>query len=247
MLQITISKRAALIIGVALLLVIPGVAGATHIFTDVVDGSTHAPGIEWVADNGVSTGCGDGSTYCPNDAVTRAQMGTFMCRLSGNCGVAPSVDAATAIDADTVDSYHANELIRFSGDSVNNDALVGVSGIAATAEITAPGPGFLVISASSDTYITGSNTDNLWCEIEVDATLIASSQRVIDLDSTTGNSEENCSTDAFYTSLFGGVHTVDFVFNNVGANSVVDETVLNVLFVPFNGEGEEPELIIVLP
>ena len=38
MLQITISKRAALIIAIALLLVIPGIAGATHIFTDVTDG-----------------------------------------------------------------------------------------------------------------------------------------------------------------------------------------------------------------
>ena len=65
MLQITISKRAALIIAIALLLVIPGIAGATHIFTDVTDGSTHAPGITWVADAGVTSGCGDGSMYCP--------------------------------------------------------------------------------------------------------------------------------------------------------------------------------------
>lgn len=99
--QITISKRSALIIAVAMLLVIPGVASATHIFTDVADGSTHAPGIEWVANAGVTAGCGDGSTYCPNDAVNRAQMATFMYRLSGNApGIDPSVAAATAETAD---------------------------------------------------------------------------------------------------------------------------------------------------
>ena len=94
MLEITISKRTALVSVIVLALLIPGVAGAAHVFTDVSDGNTHSPGIEWVAAAGVSTGCGDGTTYCPDDAVTRAQMGTFMCRLAGNCGVAPSVNAA---------------------------------------------------------------------------------------------------------------------------------------------------------
>ena len=40
MLQITISKRAAVFIVLALILVIPGIAGATHVFLDVGDGST---------------------------------------------------------------------------------------------------------------------------------------------------------------------------------------------------------------
>ena len=43
MLQITISKRAALMIGVALILVIPGIAGATHVFSDVTDGHQPMP------------------------------------------------------------------------------------------------------------------------------------------------------------------------------------------------------------
>ena len=96
MLQITISKRVALIIVLALILVIPGVAVATHVFLDVGDGDTHAEGIEWVADAGVSVGCGDGTNYCPDDDVSRAQMGTFMYRLSGNDPATdPSVNAAT--------------------------------------------------------------------------------------------------------------------------------------------------------
>ena len=111
MLQITISRRAGLIIAIALVLVIPGIAGAAHIFTDVTDGNTHAEGITWAADNGVTLGCGDGSTYCPEDTVSRAQMGTFMCRLAGNCGVAPSVAAATADDADMLDGLDSSEVL----------------------------------------------------------------------------------------------------------------------------------------
>jgi hypothetical protein len=89
-LHITISKRAALVIALALLLVIPGIAGATHIFDNVVDSHPHAAGIEWMAGSGVTVGCGDGN-YCPSDHVTRAQMGTFLYRLSGNDPVPSAV------------------------------------------------------------------------------------------------------------------------------------------------------------
>jgi hypothetical protein len=69
---------------------------ASDRFGDVATGHPHEPGIEFMADSGVSIGCGDGSNYCPDEAVTRAQMGTFMHRLSGNAdGTDPSVDAAT--------------------------------------------------------------------------------------------------------------------------------------------------------
>jgi hypothetical protein len=71
-------------------------AFAADRFGDVARGHPHAAGIGWVADAGVTAGCGDGADYCPNDPVNRAQMATFMHRLSGNApGVAPSVDAAT--------------------------------------------------------------------------------------------------------------------------------------------------------
>ena len=94
--RIRISKRGVLIVLIAAVVFIPIGAAATHIFTDVSDFNTHAAGIEWVANAGVTAGCGDGTTYCPNDDVTRAQMATYMHRLSGNApGVEPSVDAAT--------------------------------------------------------------------------------------------------------------------------------------------------------
>jgi hypothetical protein len=69
---------------------------AANRFGDVSSGHPHAAGIGWVADAGITVGCGDGSDYCPDDDVSRDQMATFMHRLSGNAsGTAPSVNAAT--------------------------------------------------------------------------------------------------------------------------------------------------------
>ena len=45
-------------------------AMATHRFRDVQDASVHAAGIEWLVDAGVTTGCGDGTTFCPSTGST---------------------------------------------------------------------------------------------------------------------------------------------------------------------------------
>jgi hypothetical protein len=83
-----------------------GTAVALDGFTDVQPGSTHEAGIDWLVENRITSGCAD-SRYCPNDPVTRAQMGTFMHRLSGNAvGIDPSVDAAT------LEGRSAEELAR---------------------------------------------------------------------------------------------------------------------------------------
>ena len=55
-----------------------------------------------MATSGVTAGC-DSSNYCPGDNVSRAQMATFMYRLSGNAsGIDPSVDAASVDGMDIV-------------------------------------------------------------------------------------------------------------------------------------------------
>ena len=49
-------------------------------FDDVVAASFHAPFIERMADLEVTEGCGDGSRFCPDDNVSRAQMAAFISR-----------------------------------------------------------------------------------------------------------------------------------------------------------------------
>jgi hypothetical protein len=75
-----------------------GVAALAVSFGDVPPGHPHEAGIEFMRESGVTIGCGDGTNYCPADAVNRGQMGTFMHRLSGNAeGTPPSVNAATVM------------------------------------------------------------------------------------------------------------------------------------------------------
>ena len=52
-------------------------------FDDVDAASFHAPFIERMADLGVTTGCGDGTGFCPDRNVTRAQMAVFLTRAYG--------------------------------------------------------------------------------------------------------------------------------------------------------------------
>ena len=49
-------------------------------FTDVEAGSFYSPFIERLAALGVTRGCGDGSGFCPDDAVNRAEMAVFLSR-----------------------------------------------------------------------------------------------------------------------------------------------------------------------
>ena len=49
-------------------------------FDDVDASGFHSPFIERMAELGVTTGCGDGSGFCPDRTVTRSQMAVFLSR-----------------------------------------------------------------------------------------------------------------------------------------------------------------------
>lgn len=57
-------------------------APATATFNDVPTGSFGFQHIEAFADSGITGGCGGGN-YCPDNAVTRAQMAVFLARALG--------------------------------------------------------------------------------------------------------------------------------------------------------------------
>ena len=64
-----------------------GDAIADNMFTDVVDDHAFGDAINCVAYYGITNGTGDGSTYSPNQDVTRAQMALFIARAAGVAGV----------------------------------------------------------------------------------------------------------------------------------------------------------------
>lgn len=97
--KVHISRRSIVVSVVAMLLIVPSVAMGSHVFDDVGDSDTHTTAIEWMAGSGVTAGCTT-TDYCPGDTVTRAQMATFMYRLSGN---APGIDSP--VDASNLGGY----------------------------------------------------------------------------------------------------------------------------------------------
>ncbi|MEJ7748528.1 MAG: hypothetical protein WKF56_04445 [Candidatus Limnocylindrales bacterium] len=100
------SRRARLVacLVVGLLVGAPvSVVLATHVFPDVPDGTTHAAAIERIAEAGITAGCGGTVNYCPNQAVSRDQMATFLNRsLSrvalGTTGSSNTIDLAAGED-----------------------------------------------------------------------------------------------------------------------------------------------------
>ena len=82
-----------------------GTAHAAFGFDDVNEADTHASGIQWLVDNDITAGC-DADSFCPNQFVTRAQMATFMHRLSGDDQAASvfaaNTDAVGQLAADDV-------------------------------------------------------------------------------------------------------------------------------------------------
>jgi hypothetical protein len=90
---------------VAAVVAIPGAALATHYFADVPDNHTHAAGIEFVADVGITSGCSP-TQYCPGQPVTRAQMATFLHRSSGwSPSVGPVANALLLDGQYSVDGF----------------------------------------------------------------------------------------------------------------------------------------------
>jgi len=68
---------------VAVAVLVPSVALATHTFSDVPDGTYYTGAVEWAADNGITTGT-SATTFSPDDPVTRAQNVTFAHRYDQN-------------------------------------------------------------------------------------------------------------------------------------------------------------------
>jgi hypothetical protein len=137
---------------------------------------------------------------------------------------------AIVANADKVDGYHANQLIRLARSQTVNDAIVGdgLDHVARETRIRAPRNGFLLIIASTDVN-GGAASGRCW--IEIDGTVQAASDRLYVPD----NNEEDCATNVA-VPVDRGAHEVQFV-GNPDTGTTFDETTLAVLFVAFNGHG----------
>jgi hypothetical protein len=153
-----------------------------------------------------------------NDAVTgeKANESTF--------GQVPN--------AKTLDGISSTAFSRQASASIDNNALVGVSGTARELNITAPQAGFLLVIASSDVF--GTAVDAYNCFLNVDGADVTASQRTSEFGVAAGDSEENCGTNAIVPAT-AGAHNVKFNFSGIAATTTVDETELDVVFIPLAG------------
>jgi len=109
--NLTIQRKHAYLIAafvVIAALLVPAGAWASHQFSDVPDGYWAHGEIDWLKNAGVTQGCGDGSTYCPEDNVKRGEMAAFLQRLATK----KVVDAATAVNADNLDGKDSTAFIE---------------------------------------------------------------------------------------------------------------------------------------
>ena len=107
------------------------------IFKDIC-GSIHQASIEWLAAEGLTKGCGDGTKFCPDQVVSRGQMATFL---------AAALDLPPGPDMFTDDEGSPHE------DAINAIAAAGI-----TAGCTGDGTSFCpenpVSRAQMATFLT---------------------------------------------------------------------------------------------
>lgn len=151
-------RRLAIVLATVGLLSIAAVALADHGFTDVPEGFTHEAGIEYVAEAGITQGCTE-DEYCPNDPLTRGQMGTFLYRSSGNDpDTAPSVNAAE-LDGQGPSAYTTTV---FSEDAPSAGSLIAAIGADQAITFVSLGdlpPGeYVATGAAAVTTVTSAGT-----------------------------------------------------------------------------------------
>jgi hypothetical protein len=78
-------------------------------FTDVPTSAIYCTNTEWLANRGVTLGC-VGTSFCPNDLVTRASMALFLNRLADSL-VLPPVRIEDSPAAYTLDALANNNVL----------------------------------------------------------------------------------------------------------------------------------------
>jgi hypothetical protein len=152
---------------------------------------------------------------------------------------------AAIINADKLNGYPANALTRVATSHRANDSIVGDGSthIIRKVSIKAPRAGFLVVTASTDGYLTTGATGYANCWVTLDGTKIESSERSASYyDSGAGeNTESDCVTNTAW-QVKAGKHSVRFSGDpNTGV--IFDESTLTVQYVPFNGSGIPPKAV----
>ncbi|HWZ86148.1 MAG TPA: S-layer homology domain-containing protein, partial [Thermoanaerobaculia bacterium] len=94
-------------------------------FTDVPCSSPYAPWIEELAAEGITGGCGDGSTYCPLDPVTRQQMAVFLLKGEHGSSYTPPACSSSPFPDVACPSAFANWIKQLVTESITGGCAGG--------------------------------------------------------------------------------------------------------------------------
>ena len=173
----------------------------------------------------------------------------FPLQLNAPDGKAPlkvnNSELVKKFNADEVDGFDANSLIRIAGDTdpdlPNGSFAVFIGGTAGQADvlsvsITAPTAGFLAMTGSVEAQ-NGVAADVYLCLFRLDGTDVSGSIMKSELIGTANiNEDEDCTTVGF-VEVAAGTHTVDLRLSSVATTTGFNDGSMWVLFVPFDGDG----------
>ena len=167
-------------------------------------------------------------------------MAVFLKRLAEK----KIVDAATAVNAtnaDNVDGFSANEMMRVAFDSTNDAP--DANGNAVLAFIAVPKAGWLILSGSIDGLnAIGQSFDEYTCSLAVYGAFVTNTDRDSIVHAPggtqTNNGQENCSTTGVQ-QVTAGAHTIALTIGNRNT-AIFREASVWGLYVPFDGFGNTP-------
>jgi hypothetical protein len=219
--------RIAMIVGVTALVVAPLTAVASHSFTDVPDNQTFHEDIEWLKDTGVTRGCNPpaNTEFCPDRFTSRGEMAAFMKRYAAFID-AEDGTPGQADNADTVDGFDASSLVRAEGSATDNPS--ESDGTVESVTIDAPVDGLLVV----DSVTEATSADAWFCRIELNGTQVPELGYNIDVPG------DGACPSSMVLSVQAGEHIIDLVVGDI--EDTLNESSLSVLFVPFDGNGDQP-------
>ncbi len=92
--------------------------------------------VETVLHNGVTAGCGGGTTYCPNASVTRAQMAVFLLRSRHGSSFVPPPATGTIFEDVPADSFAADWIEELANEGITGGCSQTPSLYCPTAPVT---------------------------------------------------------------------------------------------------------------
>jgi hypothetical protein len=182
---ITLTKTKFAIGLVAMALLVPATAWATHTFSDVEDGRFYTEAVEWAFENNITTGTSD-TTFSPDDPVTRGQNVTFAKRYDDNIVQPALTEMSTTVAADSAAAF---------ANGNNTEIEIGSGVTVQSLSMTAPADGIVI--ANSAVRIDSADPTFVGCSLRDEAAHDGAAQQAIGLASDIGTSDNIANTQGF--------------------------------------------------